>query len=141
MKRMLKSLLAIFAGLLMLIVPANVYATSAPRNKIVGKWMLIYEGKTYYKMVESDGRFINLAPDEATGDYYVSRQGTYTLEDDNRYIETITHVWGEAITPDQTDITYTVKRKKLTLDFEKYGHKMHEEWETTNIVPEYKTHK
>lgn len=138
---MLKGLLAIFAGLLLFLVPAAMSASNAPKNKLVGHWMLIYEGKTYYKLIEPDGHFINLAPDGATGVYYVSRLGTYTLESDNHYVETITHEWGEAITPDKTDITYTLKRKKLILDFEKYGQVMHEEWEKTSIVPEYKTHK
>ena len=141
MKKLLKGMLAVFAGLLLFVVPASLPASAASKNKIVGHWMLIYEGKTYYKLIESDGRFINLAPDNATGQYYVSRSGTYVLEADNRYVETITHVWGEAIAPDKTDITYSVKRKRLVLDFEKYGQKMYEEWEKTSIVPEYKTHK
>lgn len=141
MKRLLKGLLAMFAGLMLFLVPTVMSASNAPKNKIAGHWMLIYEGKTYYKLIEPDGRFLNLAPDEATGIYYVSRQGTYTLEGENHYVETITHEWGEAIAPDKTDITYTVKRKKLILDFEKYGQSMYEEWEKTSIVPEYKTHK
>ena len=83
--------------------------------------MLIYEGNTYYKQITKDGRFINLAPDTETGVFYVSRQGTYELKEKNHYVETITHEWGEAIQPDKTDIVYTVKKGKLTLDFEKYG--------------------
>lgn len=141
MKKMWKGLLAVFASLLLFAAPALVNATEAPRNKLVGVWMLIYEGNTYYKQITKDGRFINLAPDTETGVFYVSRQGTYELKGKNHYVETITHEWGEAIQPDKTDIVYTVKKGKLTLDFEKYGQQMHEEWTEATMMPDYKTHR
>ena len=93
MKKMWKGLLAVFASLLLFAAPALVNATEAPRNKLVGVWMLIYEGNTYYKQITKDGRFINLAPDTETGVFYVSRQGTYELKEKNHYVETITHEW------------------------------------------------
>ncbi len=142
MKKTSQKLLTILICLLSMVAPVSALdASAAPKNKLVGTWTLTYEGNTYYKHITDDGRFFNLAPDKQTGAYYISRQGTYTLEDKDRYVETITHQWGEAIAPDRTEITYSLKKKELTLDFQKYGQQMHELWQKGKSLPEYKAHK